>query len=91
MERFFGSAEKINIIVPGRLFTQIDAHARAHGETRSDFVTEAELEAMTDAGVGDRRLPIRACCHVCGEVERLQVRPPVGLLTSSPALSAPWR
>jgi hypothetical protein len=32
---------------------------------------------MVDAGFGDRRLPIRVRCQVCGEVERLQVRPPV--------------
>ena len=36
-----------------------------------------DVAAMVDAGFGDRRLPIRVRCQVCGEVERLQVRPPV--------------
>ena len=49
VERFFGPAEKINITVPGRLLKQIDAHARAHGETRSGFLTKAALEAIRRA------------------------------------------
>ncbi len=49
VERFFGPAEKINITVPGRLLKQIDEHARAHGETRSGFLTKAALEAMRRA------------------------------------------
>jgi HicB_like antitoxin of bacterial toxin-antitoxin system len=39
----------INITVPGRLLKQIDEHARAHGETRSGFLTKAALEAMRRA------------------------------------------
>jgi predicted RNase H-like HicB family nuclease len=46
VERFFGPAEKINITVPGRLLKQIDDFARAHGQTRSGFLTKAALEAM---------------------------------------------
>jgi hypothetical protein len=33
--------------------------------------------AMIDASLGDRRLPITARCHVCGELGCLQIRPPV--------------
>jgi len=46
VERFFGPAEKINITVPGRLLKQIDDYAKAHGQTRSGFLTHAALEAM---------------------------------------------
>lgn len=49
VERFFGPAEKINITVPSRVLKRIDAHARAHGETRSGFMTKAALEAMRKA------------------------------------------
>ena len=49
VERFFGPAEKINITVPGRLLKQIVELARAHGETRSGFLTKAALEAMRRA------------------------------------------
>jgi hypothetical protein len=49
VERFFGPAEKINITVPGRLLKHIDDHARAHGETRSGFLTKAAIEAMRGA------------------------------------------
>jgi hypothetical protein len=31
------------------MLAQIDEHARAHGETRSDFLTKAALEAMRRA------------------------------------------
>jgi len=46
VERFFGPAEKVNITVPGRLLKQIDEYAKAHGQTRSGFLTHAALEAM---------------------------------------------
>ena len=36
-----------------------------------------DLARMVDAGLGNRRLPINARCRVCGELGRLQVRPPV--------------
>lgn len=49
IERYFGPAEKINITVPGRLLKQIDDFAKAHGQTRSGFLTEAALEAMRKA------------------------------------------
>jgi predicted RNase H-like HicB family nuclease len=51
VERFFGPAEKINITVPGRLLKQIDEHAKAHGQTRSGFLTQAAVAAMRRAGV----------------------------------------
>ncbi len=35
------------------------------------------LAAMIAAGQGSRRLPLRVRCRYCGEVGRLQVRPPV--------------
>jgi hypothetical protein len=35
------------------------------------------LAELVAAGHGARRLPIRVRCQVCGEVGRLQVRPPV--------------
>lgn len=46
VERFFGPAEKINITVPARLLKQIDDYAKAHGETRSGFLTKAAIEAI---------------------------------------------
>ena len=42
-----------------------------------DRWAEFDLAAMIAAGLGDRRLPIRVRCQICGEVGRLQVRPPV--------------
>jgi hypothetical protein len=42
-----------------------------------DRWAQLDLAAMVDAGLGDRRLPIRVRCQFCGEVGRLQVRPPV--------------
>lgn len=42
-----------------------------------DRWAELDLRAMVAAGLGARRLPITVRCHVCGEVGRLQVRPPV--------------
>ena len=38
---------------------------------------ELELAAMVGAGLGERRLPIRVRCRACGDLGRLQVRPPV--------------
>jgi len=45
---------------------------------RCDRRALLNLEAMIDAGHGERRLPITLCCQVCGEVGRLQVRPAGG-------------
>lgn len=42
-----------------------------------DRWAELDLAAMVAAGHGARRLPVRVRCRVCGEVGRLQVRPPV--------------
>jgi len=36
-----------------------------------------DLAAMISAGQGERRLPLRVRCCDCGEIGRLQVRPPV--------------
>jgi len=44
---------------------------------RCDRWAQLDLSAMVDAGLGDRRLPIKVRCQACGEVGRLQVRPPV--------------
>jgi len=38
-----------------------------------------DLPAMIRAGHGERRLPLQVRCQVCGEVGRLQVRPPMPL------------
>ena len=38
--RFEGGAENVTISLPRRLLTKIDAHAQAHGETRSSFLAE---------------------------------------------------
>ena len=45
--------------------------------SRCDRWAELDLTAMVAAGLGDRRLPITVRCRGCGEVVRLQVRPPV--------------
>ena len=52
-------------------------HALAAYCVRCDRWAELDLAAMVAAGLGDRRLPIRVRCQVCGEPGRLQVRPPV--------------
>ena len=44
---------------------------------------ELDLAPMVAAGHGDRRLPIKVRCSVCGEVGRLQVRPPVPIRSGS--------
>jgi len=35
------------------------------------------LAGLVAAGQGARRLPVRVRCQVCGEIGRIQVRPPV--------------
>jgi len=44
---------------------------------RCDRWAAIDLAAMVEAGLGERRLPIKVRCRDCGEVGRLQVRPPV--------------
>jgi predicted RNase H-like HicB family nuclease len=39
-------AVRVNITVPDRLLSAIDAYAEKHGETRSGFLTRAAMEAM---------------------------------------------
>lgn len=45
--RYEGKAEKINITLPARLLTKIDACARTRGTTRSGFLADAARAAMT--------------------------------------------
>jgi len=52
-------------------------HALAAYCQRCDRWAVFDLARMVAAGLGDRRLPIKARCSVCGELGRLQVRPPV--------------
>lgn len=47
IERYFGSAEKINITVPGRVLSRIDDYAKRRGLSRSGFLVQAAQEAMT--------------------------------------------
>jgi RNase P subunit RPR2 len=35
-----------------------------------------DLGGMVEAGQGDRRLPLTVRCRGCGEIGRLQMRPP---------------
>ena len=44
---------------------------------RCDRWAEVDLAAMVNAGYGEHRLRIRVRCRGCGELGRLQVRPPV--------------
>ena len=44
---------------------------------RCDRWAEIDLAAMVAAGYGEPRMPIRVRYRICGEVGRLQVRPPV--------------
>jgi len=44
---------------------------------RCDRWADLDLAAMVAAGLGNRRLPIRIRCRGCGDLGRLQVRPPV--------------
>jgi predicted RNase H-like HicB family nuclease len=46
IERYFGPAEKINITVPARVLRRIDEYARAHGQSRSGFLTQAAITEM---------------------------------------------
>jgi len=44
--RFDGKAEKINITVPRRILSRIDACARARGTSRSGFLVQAAVREM---------------------------------------------
>jgi len=44
--RFDGKAEKINITVPRRILSRIDAAARARGTSRSGFLVQAAVREM---------------------------------------------
>ena len=44
---------------------------------RCDRWAEIDPAAMLVAGYGEHRLPIRVRCRDCGELGRLQIRPPV--------------
>jgi predicted RNase H-like HicB family nuclease len=44
--RYDGRAEKINITMPRRVLARVDDYVRAHGLTRSGFLTQAAEKAM---------------------------------------------
>ena len=46
IERYFGPAEKVNITVSARVLRRIDEYARAHGQSRSGFLTHAAVAEM---------------------------------------------
>ena len=52
---------------------------------RCDSWRVLPLAVMVASGQGARRLPLRVRCRDCGEVGRLQVRPPVPTLESNRA------
>lgn len=46
VERYLGSAKKINITLPSVLLARIDDYAKSQGATRSGFLAEAARQAM---------------------------------------------
>ena len=46
IERYFVPVEKVNITVPARVLRRIDEYARAHGQSRSGFLTHAAVSEM---------------------------------------------
>ena len=52
-------------------------HQLAAYYQRCDRWAVLDLATMVAAGHGERGLPTRVRCQTCGEVGRLQVRPPV--------------
>ena len=50
VERYFGPAEKINVMVPALTLKRIDAAAVRRGESRSGFLVRAAEEAMRRTG-----------------------------------------
>jgi len=44
---------------------------------RCDRWAQLDLATLVAAGHGSRRLPLPVRCRACGELGRLQVRPPV--------------
>jgi len=50
---------------------------------RCDRWSAIDLEAMVQAGQGERRLPITVRCRDCGDVGQLQVRPPMPRWTNT--------
>lgn len=49
LSRYQGKAEKINITLPRRVLAQVDAYARAHGESRSGFLARAAQQVIAGA------------------------------------------
>ncbi|MEL7083867.1 MAG: type II toxin-antitoxin system HicB family antitoxin [Cyanobacteria bacterium J06597_1] len=49
LSKLSGKAKRINITIPERFLSQIDAAAQATGNTRSGFLTLAALEYMSKA------------------------------------------
>jgi predicted RNase H-like HicB family nuclease len=46
LSRVADKAERINVTLPSRLLARVDAHARAHGESRSGFLARAAMETL---------------------------------------------
>ena len=46
VEKYLGSAEKINITMPKLLLKWVDDYAKAHGMSRSGFLAQAARQAM---------------------------------------------
>lgn len=59
IERYLGSAEKINITLPRVLLAQVDECARAHGESRSGLLARVVREAMLSVSVTAKAKRIR--------------------------------
>ena len=59
VERYLGSAEKINITLPRVLLAQVDEYARAHGESRTGLLAKAVREAMLSVSVTAKAKRIR--------------------------------
>lgn len=47
LSRIADKAERINITMPSRLLSRVDARARRTGESRSGFLARAALEALS--------------------------------------------
>ncbi len=70
----------------GLLERQHELHAYCG---RCDRWRTLDLHRLVTVGLGAKRLPLRARCHVCGEAGQLQVRPPMPTRTSSGWIAPP--
>jgi len=87
------TARRLHVINLGTLAGLLEHHHRLDAYCpRCGRWAELDLAAMVAAGYGERRLPLRVRCRDCGEVGRLQVRPPVPMrLDSVGWISVPAR